>query len=429
MKRTEKILKEVLDKSKPSDEELKKIKRNIKDFCIDLNKKIKELKISAEIFIGGSFAKGTVIKKDKYDADVFIRYDKKYQDKEISEITRKILGKSDKISVIHGSRDYFQVNYENNFCIEIIPVKKIKYAKEYENITDLSYLHVRYINKKIKSKKILDEIKIAKAFCYANSCYGAESYIHGFSGYSLELLVYYYKGFEKFIKSMSKIDTKKEKLIIDIEKQFKNKKEILMDLNSSKLNSPIILIDPTYKQRNVVAALSYETFEKFQKACREFIKNPSINSFEVKKINLNKIKNDSIKKNQEIIMLEAKTNKPEGDIAGSKLLKFYNYLEKEINRFFVIKNKVFDYSEGKSARYLFTVDKRKEIIYSGPFSEDNDNSEKFRKEHKEVYEKNKRLYAKEKIDYSLKEFLDKWKVKNFKIIKGMYIESLDTINL
>ena len=47
-----------------------------------------------------------------------------------------------------------------------------------------------------------------------------------------------------------------------------------MDLNSSKLNSPIIPIDPTYKQRNVLAALSKETFEMFQKSCKEFLENP-----------------------------------------------------------------------------------------------------------------------------------------------------------
>ena len=61
------------------------------------------------------------------------------------------------------------------------------------------------MNKKVRSKKILDEIKIAKAFCHANNCYGAESYINGFSGYGLELLVYYYGGFLRFIKAVSKM--------------------------------------------------------------------------------------------------------------------------------------------------------------------------------------------------------------------------------
>jgi len=338
MKKSENILKEVLEKSKPSEEDLKYIKKNVEEFCEKIKRNIKKYKINTEIFVGGSFAKGTVIKKDKYDVDVFIRYDKKYKNGELFKLTEKILEKTEKISVIHGSRDYFRVNYSKNFFIELIPVKKIKNPKEYENITDLSYLHVKYINKKVKSQKILDEIKIAKAFCYANGCYGAESYIHGFSGYSLELLVYYYKSFEKFIKAMSNVG--KEKLIIDIEKHFKNKKNILMDLNSSKLNSPIILIDPTYKQRNALAGLSQETFEKFRKACEKFIKKPSIKDFEIKKTDIGKIKEGSVKSRKEFVSIEASTNKPEGDVAGSKLLKFYNHLAKEINRFFIIKNKV-----------------------------------------------------------------------------------------
>jgi tRNA nucleotidyltransferase (CCA-adding enzyme) len=425
MKRSEEILKEVLERSKPSEEDIKYIKENVNEFSKNINRKLKELKIDAEIFVGGSFAKGTVIKKDNYDVDVFIRYDKKYKNEEISLLTEKILKEVKNVSIIHGSRDYFRISYEKNLFIELIPVKKIRNPKEYENITDLSYLHVKYINKKIKSNKTLDEIKIAKAFCYANGCYGAESYIHGFSGYSLELLVYYYKNFNNFIKAMAKID--KEKQIIDIEKQFKNKKSVLMDLNSSKLNSPIILIDPTYKQRNALAALSQETFEKFQKVCKDFLKNPSIKLFENKKVNIERIKEESLKKGKEFILIEAKTNKQDGDIAGSKLLKFYNYMTKEVEIFFVVKNKGFNYNGKKSARYFFVAERKKERIYSGPFIEDEINSRKFKLEHKNVYEKDKRLYARENINFSLREFIEKWGLKKANIIKEMYIDDIKFI--
>ena len=421
----ENVLKEVLLNIEPSEEDLRYIKNYLDIFSKRIKESLRKYKIDAEIFVGGSFAKGTVIKKDNYDVDVFIRYDKKYKNDEISNITKKILGNSKNIEQIHGSRDYFKINYGKNFFIELIPVKKINNQKEYENITDLSYLHVKYINKKIKSEKILDEIKIAKAFCYANGCYGAESYIHGFSGYSLELLVYYYNGFFNFVKAMTKIE--KEKEVIDIEKQFKNKKNILIDLNSSKLKSPIILIDPTYKQRNALAALSQETFDKFRKVCKEFIKKPSIKFFEIKKLNLEKIKEDAINKGREFILIETKTGKQEGDIAGSKLLKFYNYLEKEIGLFFMVKNKGFNYNNKSSARYFFVVEKKKEILYSGPFIEDRENCINFKRQHKTVYEEKNRLYAREKIDFNIKEFIERWRVKNTNIIKEMYINSLTYI--
>jgi len=64
----------------------------------------------------------------------------------------------------------------------------------------------------------------------------------------------------------------KDKIVIDIEKHYKNKQAVLMDLNSSKLHSPIILIDPTYKERNALAALSSETFRKFQEVSLKFLK-------------------------------------------------------------------------------------------------------------------------------------------------------------
>jgi tRNA CCA-adding enzyme len=424
-KNNKNLLQEVLEKSKPSEEDLKEISKNAKSFCNHINANLKKFRIKAEIFVGGSFAKGTVIKKDKYDVDVFIRYDKKYKNEELSSLTEKLIENFRNTLIIHGSRDYFRINYSDNFFIELIPVRKITKPKDYENITDLSYLHVKYINKKIRDRKILDEIKIAKAFCYAHGCYGAESYIHGFSGYSLELLVYHYKSFNNFIKALSKIG--KNKLIIDIEKHFKNKKDVLMDLNSSKLNSPIILIDPTYKHRNVLAALSQETFEKFQKACKAYLKSPSIKHFEVKKIDFESIEQDALKKGREFLQIQASTDKPEGDVAGSKLLKFYNYLEKEISRFFIIKNKGFVYDGESSARYFFVTERKKEIIHSGPFTDDEKHCENFRKEHKDVYEKNNRLYARERIQFNLKQFLDIWKANNEKIIKEMYIDDLALI--
>ena len=163
-----------------------------------------------------------MINKGKYDVDIFIRFNKKYED--ISELTEKILLGFKRIKV-HGSRDYFKVNVDKKIVLEIIPITKIRNPKEAKNITDLSYFHASYINKKLKSKKVVNEIMLAKAFCYANQCYGAESYINGFSGYGLELLIYHYGSFLKFIKAMTKIKDKDEKIIIDIEKYFKNRSE------------------------------------------------------------------------------------------------------------------------------------------------------------------------------------------------------------
>lgn len=419
------VLKEVLEKVEPPEKDLKLIESSVKEVLDKIKDNLKKLKIDAEVFVGGSFAKRTVIKKDKYDVDVFLRFNEKYEDLELSLLVKKILKNFKNVLLIHGSRDYFRVVISPDFFIELIPVKRVSSPKQAENITDLSYSHVRYVNRKIKSEKILEDIKIAKAFCYANNCYGAESYIKGFSGYSLELLVYYYKGFVKFLRAMSKI--KEEKEVIDIEKHYHLRKDVLLDVNSSKLNSPIILIDPTYKQRNALAALSEETFRKFQKECEKFLKSPSVNSFEIKKVDLKKVKENALKNKKEFILIEIKTNKQEGDIAGSKLLKFYKHFEEEIKRYFDVSNKGFNYNHKKSARAFFVAKKKDFILYDGPFVEDKKNIVKFKKEHKNIFTKGKRVYAKEKNKFSLKDFIKKWKVKNKRKIKEMDLIGLEIV--
>ena len=419
------ILREVLKTVKPSDEEIKEIDKELKVFLENIKKKTKELKIDAEIFVGGSYAKGTLIRKDHYDIDVFLRFSEKYEQKELPELATKILGKVKNMEILHGSRDYFRVKIKDNLFFEIVPVKKVKKPEEAENVTDLSASHVGYIKKNV-NKKILDEIKIAKAFCHACHCYGAESYIQGFSGYALELLVYYYKGFMKFIKAMKKVSLK-EKLVIDISKQYKNKQVVMMDLNSSKLNSPVILIDPTFKQRNALAALSYGTFGKFQREVKSFLKNPSIKAFEQKKTDLEKVKKESKTRGHDFILIEADTDKQVGDIAGSKLLKFYRHLEEEISRLYGIKNKGFNYNKKQTARFFFVAKSKGETILEGPEINDKPNLVKFRSKHKNVFTNKNKLYAREKISLSLKKFLEDWRNKNTQKIQEMYIAGLRVV--
>ncbi len=413
------ILKEVLEKVEPTKEELKDIENLLEDFIKKLRKNIKTQKINAEIFIGGSFAKSTVIRKDHYDIDIFIRFDKKY--KNISDLTKKILRNMKNVSLIHGSRDYFRIKASKDLFFEVIPVKKIKSPREAENIMDLSYSHVRYIKRKIKSEKILDDIRLAKAFCYGNNCYGAESYVNGFSGYALELLIYHYRSFLKFLRAMTKI---KEQKVIDIEKHHKSKQRVLMDINAAKIQSPIVLIDPTYKQRNALAALSDETFCAFQKACKNFLKNPTIKAFEIEKIDFEKVRKDAKKRMYEFILVKARTKKQEGDVAGSKLLKFYRHLGNEIEKYFKIKSKGFEYNGKKSASYFFTVKKKPEIVIRGPLESQKEHVKKFKKKYKKVFTKKGKIYSRKKIDFTLKKFLNDWKKKHREKVKDMTISGL-----
>jgi tRNA nucleotidyltransferase (CCA-adding enzyme) len=420
------ILKEVLEKVKPSKEELDEIEKLLNSYLKRVEANIKKKKINAQVFVGGSAAKKTMIKKDGYDADVFIRFDKKYKDNLLSDMTEKILENMRGVR-IHGSRDYFKIKVKDNLSIEFVPVRKIGNPREAVNVTDLSYSHVTYIKKKVKSDKLLDEIRLAKAFCFANRAYGAESYVQGFSGYGLELLIYKYKSFINFIKAMVRIKPG-EKEIIDIEKHYKNKNLVMTDINAAKLESPVILVDPTYKHRNVLAALSKETFLEFQKVCMEFLKNPSENFFVPKVIDLEKIKAGASNKGYEFVLLKIKTKRQPGDIAGSKLLKFYRHLSQEMERFFDIKAKGFEYDKIQTSRIFLVAEKKREIIKQGPKIEDSENANTFRKKHKQIFIKNGRLYSRMKVNFSLRSFLASWVSRNIKKIKEMSVSGFDVLD-
>ena len=416
------ILKEVLQNVKPSKEEMAEIKKILTANLNKVKANIRKNRINADVFVGGSAAKDTMIRKDNYDVDVFIRFDKKYKDTLLSGITEKLLH-GIRVQRIHGSRDYFKARVAENLFLEFVPVRRIRVPREAENVTDLSYSHVNYIKKKIKSEKLLDEIRLAKAFCYANGSYGAESYIQGFSGYGLELLIYHYKNFLKFIRAIAKMNPEKKE-VIDIEKHHKSKASILMDINAAKLQSPIIMVDPTYKQRNVLAALSRETLDNFQKICREFLKRPSADFFKEKMVDMDKIKSDAEGRSYEFMLLEISTNRQAGDVAGSKLLKFYRHLCKEANRFFEIKARGFEYKKGKSARIFIVAEARPFILITGPIVTQVRHVKRFRNMYKNISVKNSRLYAKLKINTTLGNFIKKWGNKHRKKIAEMGITNL-----
>ena len=405
-KRAENILEKQILKMKPNEKELEIIKNGTNKIILGIEAGLKKKKIKAEVFVGGSLAKGTLIRKRDYDIDIFVRFN---EDKDISEKLSSVI----KAERVHGSRDYFRIR-KKNILFEIIPVLKINKPEEAKNITDLSYFHVGYVlGETKKNKKLADEIMLAKSFCFSQRCYGAESYVRGFSGYALELLVSHYKSFVNFIKAIAK---EKTPIVLDPGKFYKNKDDVLNQLNESKLQSPIVFVDPTFKQRNALAALSNETFEKFKKACADFVKKPSDKFFEEKKVN-EKYFN---------LILEASTDRQEGDIAGSKLLKFSRLFLSKVERYFKIKKSEFDYEGKKSGKIYIKNERKKEIIYSGPPINKPERLFAFKQAHKKVFIKKGLSFAREK-GVSFREFFAKFLKDNKIVMKEMGIINLRII--
>lgn len=310
------LLAEVLERIKPSKEEIKEVKGIIKEISSQI--KIDKARVS----LGGSGAKGTWL-RDAYDIDLYVRFNySTYYGKDISKILETALRRNFKVEKLHGSRDYFQVKHDK-FTIEIIPILDIRQVSQAKNITDISPFHATYVVKHRKG----DEIRLAKAFCKAQGCYGAESYIRGFSGYVLELLVIYYGSFVKLLRNAAKWESK----------TLIGNKTLIKRLNPSKRLSPLILIDPVDKSRNAAAALSEENYKKFVNASRRFIRNPSKRFFEKEEFNLEELRKKA--RGGKLFVISVEPLKGKRDVVGSKLLKCLHYLNNklELENFKVIK--------------------------------------------------------------------------------------------
>ncbi|VVB79284.1 CCA-adding enzyme [uncultured archaeon] len=393
MAKAQEVLINVLEKISLDPKEEKRINEVAKKVI----SKIKKLGLKSEI--GGSLAKKTLIKKPKQDVDLFVQLkDKKDLDKFYSKIkTLDLEGQ-----FLHGSRDYYTFNTEG-VQFEIIPIVKFKKPELAENVTDFSLTHVNFIKKEInKNKKLANEIKLAKAFCHAQNVYGAESYIGGFSGYALEVLVCHYGSFPNLLKNVSK-----EK-IIDPKKQFKNKNDIMRELNQSKLTSPIILIDPTYKYRNVCAGLSQDTFDEFLKSAEEFLAKPSEEFFIKKEFNSEKFFEKAKKQNNTAIKLSFATEKQEGDIAGTKMKKLFKFFLEELERKEqnVVESE-FIYEKGQNSVAYLSIKIKPELEIQGPknISEMKEAIEKFKKVRGKIYFSKGFAMAKEK--FNLEDFFKK----------------------
>lgn len=393
------MLAEVLKQIKPS----KKEEQQIKELVQQILKKIK-IK-DAKAVLGGSGAKGTWL-RNTYDTDIYVQFNpKKYKDKNISKILYKELKKKfKKVEVLHGSRDYFRI-FKEDFTIEIVPILDIKKAEDAANITDVSPLHAEWVKKHNKG----DEIRLAKAFCRAQSCYGAESYIQGFSGYVLEILTIKYGSFENLMRAAAKW---KAKEYIDVEKHGKK-------LNKAKTYSPLILIDPVQGDRNAAAALNKKNYQKFIQSAQSFLKHPAKEFFEKKEVTIEELKKKS--EGKKLLLLQVKPVKGKEDVIGAKLLKTLEYLKKQLklNDF-----KIYDYNWKWDETALFWFIMDAELLpetkeHQGPKLSQTKHVEKFKiknKNHK-IYEKNGRVYAEIPRTYRTPEGLIEELIKDFNVRK------------
>lgn len=366
----------------------KPILKDVNVFLNNLNSELKSKKIDAAAVAGGSIAKDTFLKGD-HDVDIFVKFNKKYPSDKLADHLQKALKKF-RPDRIHGSRDYFQIKVKK-LIFEIVPVYDISSPKEIVNVTDASPLHVDWAKAEINKKpELADEIRLAKAFCKAQDVYGAESYIRGFSGHVIDILVIHYGSFLRLLRNAVKWEPK---VVIDFYDFHKGK--ALQVLNPSKTESPLILIDPIQPERNAAASLSNENFYKFTESADEFLKNPSAKFFEKKEFSLQELRKQA--KGKKLLLLNVESLKGKEDIVGSKLLKSYSYIKNQlvINNF-KVHDSGWNWDKKKKAVFWYIVDSKelpKTYNWEGPPLKAKNFVKLFRQKHKITFIKGNRIYA------------------------------------
>ncbi|MCH8519475.1 MAG: nucleotidyltransferase domain-containing protein [Nanoarchaeota archaeon] len=259
----------ILKRITPTKDEVKELKILVDVFKQKLYGVAKSKNYVINIELGGSYAKNTFLKGD-FDIDFFIQFSSSIEDKKKEEILVEILGDAKiNFNIKHGSRLYvsgFFSNFSNNhlnndinssqyfgFNFECVPTEICDDVTKAKNSTDISIFHVKYLQKKIQENpKLIDEIRLTKKWFKTQKLYGAESYINGFSGHSIECLIMKFKTFENLIIFFSQMK-KGDILVID-------------EYNSNKISfskdkeSPLMIQDPILEGRNALSALSDEQF-------------------------------------------------------------------------------------------------------------------------------------------------------------------------
>ncbi len=365
------------------------VMKEVNSFVSELNRRIKKLKIRAKAAPGGSIAKGNFLGHD-HDVDIFVRFDRSYPTEKLSDYLQKIL-KGMKAARLHGSRDYFRIYGSFNF--EIVPVLDIRKPGEARNVTDMSPLHVKWVQKMLlKNKSLNDEARLTKQFCKAQDVYGAESYIKGFSGHVVDIITAHYGSFLSLVKNASKW---KKGQVIDYYNAHKG--QAAFRLNQSKLG-PLIVVDPVLPERNASAALSEKNFLLFVDACKSFMKKPSPGFFVKRQLTPEYLAKKH--RGKKVFCFSVAGTEGKEDVVGAKLLKSLEFIEAAARKEgFAIVSSGMSFDRKKYGMFYFVLRAGRlpalKVLEGPPLSE-KEHSKRFRSAHKKTFTKSGKLYAREK---------------------------------
>ncbi len=311
------LLNSVLRKIKPKKEQIEALFKE-SDRIINF---LKDKGYDARLM--GSLAKGTILADNK-EVDIFVFFEESVNKEHFAEFSKKIgkeLAKKFEGSyeLAYAEHPYVKVKI-GEITFDIVPAYRVSSAEHIKSAVDRTPFHVNYVKRKLKN---VDDVLLLKKFLKSLGIYGAEAKIQGFSGYLCELLIICYGSFLNLIKHAANW---KPGVFIDIENYYGN---LTNDLRKKFENAPLIVIDPVDKNRNVAAAVSERSFNRFVKAAKLFLKKPS-EKFFFPEAEVNLLDIEKLLKNRKYVFLIFRRPDVVDDILWPQLRKSANAIAKLI---------------------------------------------------------------------------------------------------
>ena len=107
--------------------------------------------------------------------------------------------------------------------------------------------------------------------------------------------------------------------------------------------------------------------------------------------------------------------------------KFYLLFKSRLERYFDVVGDEFGYGLGQEALAVYALRKKKEVIKEGPPISMRKELGLFVKKNKNVFYKNGKAYAKEKMGFSGRMFANAWKLKNKGLMNDMSISGMKVV--
>ncbi len=250
------VLREVLSKIKPTEEDELRIKQ-VLDVVLD---RLKGL----DAQVHGSFRKGTWLRGDA-DVDVFVFFPKEvgkeYLRTEALKMLTERLGGLE-VDMAYAEHPYLIVRVEG-VEVDVVPGLRVESGEEAITAVDRTPFHTEYVLSHLTEEQ-KDEVRLLKRFLKGIGVYGAEIKVQGFSGYVCELLIIKYGS---FINALMEA------------RRWKNPVRVELVKPKREFDSPVVIPDPVDPRRNAAAAVSLKSLATFVVASHYFMKRPSIDFF------------------------------------------------------------------------------------------------------------------------------------------------------